>query len=279
MIFIDMSEVRDGSTLPTIPDAICVDGLEDWSGADCLISPIDMPCSKPALMKEHIAEGACLLQIKRGFDLPASIPDHRLSLSLAKMVQMVPNAAQRWMIFIGILTNKEGDGEAWIDGRRVRDNVPSVDYKACMTAIRRWQMRGGRYANVPRLSDFGAWVKDFEADLVHFKEHPVLDVYPPKVTMQEESDDPFQMLKPVTDWRVMLVSSGAGIGPVMATELFRRARGNFAWAIDELTDTSVKGEPLKGWTPNRKLAFRKMLGLEGNQYVTSGKMFEKEKEY
>jgi hypothetical protein len=276
MIAIDATEVRTGSTMPSIKEAIVVSDLEKICGADVLISRIDdLSCSKLALIKEHLAEGACLLQLKRGPDLAASIGDRRLNLSLCRMKQITANSHQRWLVTTGILTNKDGDDTAYFDGRALSEWAPGlahIGYRSCQTAIRHWQMRGGRWLHVARLSDLPQALHDFERDLIAMHNKPVLDMYPDAPTLDEDSDDPFQVMKQIKDWRVMIVASKTGIGPELVNELYKRAGGSGGWALDELTDPDPKRERAKGLSMARVSNFRQRLHLKDDEMITVEKV-------
>jgi hypothetical protein len=276
MIAIDSSELRAGSTLPPVPNAVSTHRLEEMTGADVMISRInDLPCSKLALIKEHLAEGACLLQLKRGTDLAASIADRRLNLSLCRMKQLTVNSHQRWLVTTGILTNRDGDDTAYFDGRALSEwasGLAHIGYRACQTAIRHWQMRGGRWLHVARLSDLPQALHDFERDLTAMHEKPMLDMYPDAPTLDEDSDDPFQVMRQIKDWRVMIAASKTGIGPEVVNELYKRAGGNGGWALDELTDPDPKRERAKGLSMARVNNFRQRLHLKDDEMITIEKV-------
>lgn len=262
---------KDATQFPYIPGAVECVSLEAMTGADVLISPIDMPCSKPALIREHLANGAVLVQVKIGPDLAASIPDRRLNFSLCRMKELTSNSFQRWLITTGLLTDRESDDRAWFDGVPLATLAPGlahVGYRACQTALRHWSMRGGRYLNVARLSDLPVALQDFERDLYKAYTNPVQDIYPDAPRLEEDSDDPLQLVRQVRDWRVMLIASKCGIGPELAQVIYERSKGNAGFALADLTDPSPSRKLPKGLTLAKIERFRKMLNLADNEMLT-----------
>lgn len=275
MIAITATELRSASTMPHVEGAIAVDKLEEMTGADIIISALDMPCKKLGQIKEHLAEGACLIQLKRGADLAASIMDRRLMLSLCRMRELTGNSHQRWLITTGILTDKENDDSAWFDGVPLSTLAPGlgrIGYRACCTALRHWQMRGGRYLNVPRLPSLPVALKDFEQDLYKISTNPLLEIYPDSPNMVEESDDPLQPVVRIKDWRLLIAALKGGIGPGIAYELYKRCRKHGGWALDELTDPDPKRERTKGITMRIVNEFRQKFRLEDDEMITVEKI-------
>jgi hypothetical protein len=173
------------------------------------------------------------------------------------------------------MTDKEDDDSAWFDGVKLSQLAPGlahIGYRACQTAIRHWQMRGGRYFGVARLSGLPVALVDFERDLIAMGKQPALDMYPDAPRLDEDTDDPFQVVRQIKDWRVMVVASKAGIGPEIAEALYKRAKGHGGWALDELTDLDPKRERTKGITMAKVKQFRERLRLGDDEVITVEKV-------
>ena len=104
--FIDPSETRKGTKMPVDAQEIFIElpGLEERTGADFLLSSLQMPAANDALLRRH-CEAGILVQRKSGLDLPSSIIDGRLSHSLGKMLEW---CKRPWLLIVGNLTEQSG---------------------------------------------------------------------------------------------------------------------------------------------------------------------------
>lgn len=262
MIFIDSSEYREGSTMPQVEGAIVVDGLEEFSGADALISPIDLPATKPALIREHIDAGAMLVQMKRGFDLASSV-GLRLADSLIKMRGVAPIYCQRVLLFVGTLTS-DHDGRAIIDGRRVDENVPGVNYQACQSSIDSWGERGGLPLYCPRLSMLPDWLTRKEERLKKYIAEPKVYFYPEKPDLVEQDlaqqSTGLQIPIKINDGRVSLAYT---IGPKKAQIMWDACKGDIVMIFYHLSNPDDWPFLPKGVYPSDGQKFCSRMGING----------------
>lgn len=236
MIIFDSSNFRSGSNVPEVEGCVTSDILEDITGADCLLSPLDMPAGKPALIREHIANRALLVQLKIGLDLASSV-GNRLRMSLAKMRESGASPQQRWLVFCGTLACDK-EGKAIIDGRAVSEHVPGVNYWACDSAIVDWQLRGGQYKDLSRVTLLPDWLKRREESLLRLLVHPTINAMPDMPTFDIPDDnDPFQIVKRAP--RGLIILSYL-LGEATGLAVWEKCDQSLMWALDYLTDTSPK---------------------------------------
>lgn len=268
MIFFDPTEYDTDTRLPPLPGAIALPGLEQATGADLLLSPLDAPASTDTLLRKHMAEGALLVQRKSGADLVHSIGD-RLNSSLARMYQWTWRPCQHVLLCTGLLTC-DADGGALIDGRPTPGKFLPV-----VAALARWGDRGGVVCALPGDALIPAWV---EMRLKHLREYAepggeLRYVYPPSDYPNDPpaANDPLQLPILVRDGRVVLAQL-AGIGPKLAERIWEASGHNLGWALALLTDVNSPAEhkiPGIGITTIRNI--RTQLGLAANTrlYVLS----------
>ena len=242
-IFIDPSENRfftDFSALKSVPVA----GLEEYTGADFIISPLDLPWV-PIFYQRHIDAGALFVQRKSGMDLPSSVPD-RINSSLARM-RALPgiHQSQCVLLFIGVML-VDADGKCTIDYRKV-DQYGADSYWMIQGAISKWSGRGGCYENIPKKSLFAEWVNMKARHANEFAAEPVKYVYAEKPAMtalpmdeNDKSRDPFQELVKVSDWRNTLLTL-PGVGPSKVQALFEVLQKNVSYFHDgtRVTDSTT----------------------------------------
>lgn len=232
MIFVDPTENDADTRLPPLPGAVVLPGLEQATGADLLLSPLDAPASTDTLLRKHIAAGALLVQRKSGADLVHSIGD-RLTSSLARMHTWTMRASQHVLLCTGTLTCAP-DGAALIDGREGFGKFWPV-----AAALARWGDRGGVVCTLPDDALIPAWV---EMRLKHLREYAtpggeLRQVYPPADYPMDPpaAGDPLQLPILVRDGRVVLAQL-AGIGPKKAEQIWEYCGKNLGWALTLLTD-------------------------------------------
>lgn len=257
MIIIDSSCYRTNSNMPQIDSAVTSDILEDITGADLMISKLSIPASKPALVKEHIANCALLAQLKFGADYPSSF-GNRLHMSQAKMKEAGASPQQRWLVTIDVFT-ESSDGELLVNGVPASKYIPGqkYTYHAAVTARRSWQLRGGCYENCYNATQLVNWLQWTDKWLCE-KQPEIVYAMPGVQPMDEVDDnDPFQIVHRVSDGRVALA---ALIGPTMAQTVWEQSGRSTAWAIDFLTDLDDTRR-IKGIGNGIKQKARNKLGL------------------
>lgn len=264
MIYIDTSESRANTTMPNISSAIEVDNLEELTGADIMVSPIQMPATTETLIKKHLANGALLVQRKHGHDLPSSV-GNRLNSSLGRMQNVGATQSQCILLFIGVLTANTYE-EAVINRKTTRQN-----YWIVQAALSKWHDRGGVVEHLPRKSMIEPWCNMKLRHLDEYKESPTKEVWKSKPHI-EEMDDFLQVLQLVTDARNTLASL-PGIGPKMAQTLWDEFDGRVAEALCWLTNPE-RGK-IAGIGPKTTENVREWLGLEKANWM-SLETFEQE---
>jgi hypothetical protein len=157
-IYYDPTESRSGSRLPdsVISAGVELPGLEQYTGADILISPLSdpkmtvvsdsMPSQK--MLRMHTAVGL-LVQRKSGMDALGSIPDY--SNILVKMLSWCETVPP-WLVVVG--DYKQGKDDCiMVEGR-----VVQWRYNAFQGALENWQIHGGGISWLLRDSQLGPWV-------------------------------------------------------------------------------------------------------------------------
>lgn len=120
-------------------------GLEALTGADVMISPAGLPFPRnDKLVLLHIVNGAKLIQIKFGHDLPGSIIDGRLNEALLRMQNCEAHPWQCYLLFVGLLGCDYTTGKATINGQLSYGKNP-MSWFQIDSAIDRWIDRGGVY--------------------------------------------------------------------------------------------------------------------------------------
>lgn len=261
MIFIDSSETRSTSKMPHIESAIKTDGLEFYTGADFMISRLQMPATTEMLIGKHIKNGALLVQRKHGMDLASSISE-RLNHSLAKMHEAGAKQSQCILLFIGMLF-ADKDGNALIDKRRTVQKFWTIQ-----ASISKWHDRGGVYESIPRANMIERWCK---MKLNHLDEYAVTRIKEVWATRQEVTrfDDFLQVPVAVDDGRNLLVTL-PGIGPKAANALFEEFDGDIASILCWLTYPPKEGnkQKIKGIGPKTIENVREYLGVDEHMWLS-----------
>ena len=252
MIYLDESEVREGSLLPKIDGSRTSPVLESLAGADLMISPEGFPAGTEALIRRHVRLGALLVQGKWSVsDLEASVKDGRLTGQLARMVEIGAASCQRVLLLVG-----------------KTPALGSMEYSA-MSA---WLDRGGRVE--PPLTSWAQvpdWCKMKERHLKSYANRPLRWVYDNKKTLDvRPEDDPLQLLVrvPMDDPRRAVIQC-PGIGPELATAWWEQLNIGapevnlfymLAWMSAEKPE--AWGLPkVKGYGAGKREAVRAWLGL------------------
>lgn len=197
MIAVDSSEPER-----VLPGHLVSSALEELTGADILISPLDIPFA-PGLLQEHIKAGAILVQRKQGMDLVASIGE-RLASSQARMLSLGVRPFQCCLLFVGSLGFKQDGWTASMNGLDVP--LKGESYTILLGVFSKWILRGGVVETIARPAALDKWVSMKEAQLKDLRANPVHEVYKSPPPLLEVSPDPFQELRLVKDWRVTLAS-------------------------------------------------------------------------
>jgi hypothetical protein len=237
--FIEPSELRKSSKLKKYLDDVIykpLPGLEARTGADIMISPDGLLFPKSdVLLRYHIQQGAKLLQIKFGHDLPQSIIDSRLDEALLRMLQAGGRFWQCLLTFIGTL-GIDSKGYAKINGQRTYGH--SMTWKQINGAFIAWTEKGGSLdaplSSGKRLVDH---FTNHQRRLNNIRSGEVQKlVYPTQEPVYEKVDENQSLLKqweaamelkPVVDFRVILCAiPGAKVGPDRAQAIYEWMRLN-----------------------------------------------------
>lgn len=259
MIFIDHTEARDGTRLPDgiLAAAQVLPGLEAATGADLLLSPLDLPLATldgtlPARLAfgRHLASGM-LVQRKSGLDFTASLG------RLADHLHRMQRDCRLPMLVVVADLKVDRDGQCVVNG-----TASGYTFNAVLGALLWWQLRGGYVAVLPRDAAFIAWVNVALHALRELRTEPVKHV----VRMPE------QVLAEPNRAVEMLVGARIGLGPEKAQRLLAFCGGSLAWAWAYLTDeASVRDHHLEGIGPTTIRKARELMRLpEGSVLVPVG---------
>jgi len=223
MIHIDASEVRKGTRMPKIKNlpVKISNRLEELTGADFIISPLEIPTATRKLIQKHIDAGALLVQRKTGSDLASSVGT-RMNDSLMRMREYNIRNCQCVLLFVGTL-DINADGYAIINGYKER-----IKYWSLQSAFDKWTDRGGVVKFILADNMVGEWLIRKEKHVVEFKEFPVKRVWQIREMPAEvDETDPIQEMVPVSNkvghfgyWRPMMVQI-PGLGPTRVNALYR----------------------------------------------------------
>lgn len=239
MIFFDPSELKSSSnSLKDLGDLeyYSVAGLEDSTGADCMISPDGLPTPiTDKFLQLHIDSGAKLVQIKYGHDLPTSKTDGRLNDQQYRMLSIGANPWQCELLFIGLFSFDATDEMAIINGQLTYGQPMKWD--SLDHAINYWIERGGSFYFIPSgkllprhlintQTRINAYVNDKDVKTMW----PVIPAFYEEI----EPKNPYmknwkvgQRLEIIEDIRTVFCAiPGARIGPVKATAILDYMKEN-----------------------------------------------------
>jgi len=266
--------------MPPVRGARTSNILEALTGADVLVSALEMPVMTETLIRRHVERGALLVQRKSGLDLPASIGP-RLNSSLAKMREVGACQWQCVLLSTGVFIPNAKNGTILVgtptvlgDGRVTwLWDVSPRHYKALQSALRRYILRGGVYVPLCSDEEIPGWLRHTERDIITLSEQPIKEVWPDDggpLCLPSEPGDPLQEPVRVTDWRARFAAAVPGVGPELVTRLQAAMAADgapgtllqaLAWASSDL----VLSVP--GWGRGKQRAVREALGLEPGQAI------------
>jgi len=229
-----LGEVRE---VKEHPDLQIVSGLEEWCGADLMISPVSLPVTEKLLPK-HLERGAVLVQIKRGHDIVSSIQDGRLHKSQSLMKSAGANSWQCILLYVGTLYNAEG--QAVINGVKAH-MASSSSYWTIRATFSKWIKRGGAIEEIPLVKMIPDWISMQERVLQDMIETPRKVFYPKRelhMPDTDDADDPLQELILIDDWRKTL-NTFPGVGPTRIQALINAMTKNCPAQDITLFDTLV----------------------------------------
>lgn len=243
MIYYDVSESRETSNLPqsVIDYGKPFPNLEKLTGADFIIIPelgnyekaialqeagknlmeiakeLELPLpdvislvnDPESALHQWLFAGSVLVQRKSGLDFVASM-GNRLNDAIARMVAVSQKQYQRVILVTGIFDKRS-------DLLTLNGNKTEWTWSSFQGAISAIKYKGALVEFVPTDNDILEWVKLQESQLLKYKRENIQWIvptvyYPPDLP---ELDDPLQIMIPVQDARLSMVSiPGWGIGKV-----------------------------------------------------------------
>lgn len=260
MIFYDSSEGREGTRLSQTARDISrsIIGLEAQTGADLLISPLDMPLpdnvNRPPgslLLRKH-TEAGMLVQRKSGGDLLNSIP------KLTNILQRMQNWSEmNWLLVCGKYWPNDSE-EVVCEGRTTGWQWVSLD-----GALNAWALRGGLISYQPDDDHGGYWLERWNDSIRKLEREHVIP--PPVQKIVGGMFDPHP-------WRTTLMSL-PDCGEQLSREIANYC-DSLAHSLWWMTETQNIGH-IKGVGPERKRAWRRWLGLADDEVLMPVKADEK----
>lgn len=250
-IFIDPSEARKGTRLDprVVKSATILNGLEHWTQADLLISPLSKPKltsitdskrSQLSLLKH--CQAGILIQRKSGRDLVSSIS--KLPFTLDRMKAWCPRP---FLVATGSFS-PTAKGKVRCDGR-----VTKWDYNSLMGALESWQVSGGYVRLLWKDSNIVNWIGRMKKMLAAIASNdPIVVSRPMRRTISYNSDEKYKEL----------LMRLPGIGKVRA-DLVGDHCGSLAWSLVFLTDENSKGQCGCGLTTIKGIC--QYMGLKNGQ--------------
>lgn len=201
--------------------------LEELTGADFMISPIDIPASTRTLIQKHIDAGALLVQRKTGSDLASSVGT-RMNDSLMRMQEYDIRNCQCVLLFVGTL-DVNANGYAIINGFKEK-----IKYWSLQSAFDKWTDRGGVIKFLLSDNMVGEYLIRKEKHVREFKQFPVKRVWQIRdVPNMIDETDPLQELTSVSNklgdfgyWRPMMVQV-PGLGPSRVNAIYRKMKEHY----------------------------------------------------
>lgn len=249
--------------------------LEQWTGADFMVSPLSIPAHSKTLLAKHLKAGAFLVQRKKGNDFVGSISDTgNLWDMLDRMKQFCREfypdaaAAQRVILSIGAYLG-HGEEKLTVNGKPPKVNI---SYWQLQGAIERIAERGCTYANIsPGPDMFYKWIITKERHAVENLKSPTKHVVPKPGAVYEPGDKSLQELVVVRDARRTLITF-PGMGEAKVNAVWDYSNKNLAKALTFITDPLLlKEEGRPGGVGKGLIAdWRTWLGLEPGQLLFLG---------
>lgn len=266
MLGISPDCIKHNSTMPTLFDdngkeATVIPFLEKRTGADMILSPLDMPAITETLLDIHVAGGACLYQVKIGMDLPSSISDSRLWGALNRMIACTPDEGQRWLLYTGGYNYDIETDVAMIDGRSVPNTInQNVRYSAIRTSIRRWQDCGGKVEHLLKKRELQSFVVNRLMELKKYRVNPIKFAHKHDGPAMVTSGPLQQLVKAPPGYSILMAIDG--VGEKLAGALMDYA-GSPIGAIEAATDfdTLKSADKPKGLGKGTVTSIRRQFGI------------------
>lgn len=273
MIYADTSNYRLGSSIPHCDGELLTPRLEEFSGADYMLSAVDFEVTKRYHVQEHLESGAVLIALKVGGDLLSSVGD-RLKGHLVKMLSFECYPCQRGLLGVGY--NLEVLGQVYIgeqsastanvfgiEAKKIFKGGYTPNFMALNTSQLRWILSGGViYPTVPRLADLPTALAALEREVIETHKDPsryhfdTLTKVPDQPNPNKQS---LQVLVAVPEG-VNILAAMPGIGAKRALEYYEFYSGDLMVAIINLT--SPDGNWPAQWGATRAKTLALAWGIE-----------------
>lgn len=265
-IYADPSNYRLGSYIPHCDGEIITPRLEEFSGADYMLSAESFEITKRYHVQEHLESGAILLALKVGKtgDLVSSIGD-RLRGHLVKMLSFDCHPCQRGLLTTGynlelngeIYIGEQSTGAATIFGMAAKTLLKHNgvgNWKGLNTSQLRWILSGGViYPTVPRLIDLPTALAAIEREVIETHKDPSRYHFETLTRMPDQPNpdqSSLQVLKAVPDGCAGLISKHfPGIGVKRALEYYEFYSGDLIMLLINLCDAEGNWPP--GWSEKK----------------------------
>ncbi len=244
-------------------------GLEALTGADIVISNVpENPLTQTIVnpvdnLQSHINCHSLFVQIKIGYDICSF---DNLKSSIARMQKCQIPKGQAILLPIG---------EYWKDENsllRVKHSKPygNTQYNTLSTVYDMWSMRGGIVEPLPpkNIDDLLPWIKQKQKSLEKVNREGKRDIY--AAAPEFISDDIWQVVEEITDYRKFLVSGLDKFGSKKAQAIFEHMNINFpeqqysAFAAFNIMTEEKDGKPIHKiplWGTTSRKEFRNVLGI------------------
>jgi len=208
--------------------------IEALTGADFLVSPEEFPAACEGLIRRHIEAGAMLVQRKSLRDfVESTYGDGSIKHSLARMHAIGAEWWQCCVLASGVFMPDVKTGKVKVGTPTLRNNGSvtfrwqdtTVQYKAFVSAKRRFHLRGGWLDIVSCDDEIPGWLTNCEHDLKLLKDQGPEQLYPGLEKFPPETCDPFQEVEEITDARTVLAALH-GIGKMRAGALWDAVKRN-----------------------------------------------------
>lgn len=245
MIILDISETKERN-ITSIEGCELSTVLEEYTGADMMISTSGFPATTEVLIKKHIENGALLIQIKHGNDLISSLGD-RLAKSISKMRKTGAYQYQCVLLYTGTFTKSSAGNVI------VNDYKTDVSYINYVMSLDTWHDRGGVTIHLENSDILEEYSRSREKSLEKHMNDQYKKVY----------ELPLQSVEIVSDWRTTLATFpliGEKRADSIQNTLLKLNLGNqLIDALKYITDT--KRNTVSGLGKSIHISARAWLGL------------------
>jgi len=264
-IFIDPSETRSNSLFPPSLSTIECPGLEADTGADFVIARLPIPPTET--LQLHIDHKSLFCQRKSGYDAIGDF--NQIWLEIARFQALKIPMGQCFIIPIGIFY-PDSSGYLKIENKRQPANLEKISYLTYLKNEAGWGYSGAQVRRLNNENELEFFIQAQVEEFQRIEDRGNLkEVYSRGTAFV--TNDPFQEVKEIDDWRNLLLSGLKGFGLKTAQSLGDYIDQNLDhiwhsgyWALKILTDQNEKGKAIHdipGWGEVSRKRLRDILGL------------------